>query len=103
MNICAGCGCALHGEGKFKPYDLDGSPMCLPCLSEQLAALDKPPLQSNVVSILKARPVTGQQDSRKMWVCGECGGQWFWLYAGGDIQCASCDADQSTTIRTFLQ
>lgn len=77
--------------------------MCLPCLGEEMVARESQPPQSNVVSTLKARLVTGQHDDRKMWVCNECNGQWFWLYAGGGIQCASCDADQSTSIRTFLQ
>lgn len=102
MTNCKGCGCNLFGDGKFKGFELDGKPLCLPCLSEEEAAREaRRPVPGNVVSIQKARPVVGCNETRKMWICNSCGGQWFWLYAGGDIQCAGCDEEQGS-IRTFL-
>lgn len=102
MSWCRGCGCDLHGDGKFKPCELDGEPLCPACLAEEQAAREMTKeTPSNVVPIQKARPVLDQNETRKMWVCNTCGGQWFWLYAGGDIQCAGCDKEQ-VTIRTFM-
>ena len=58
-------------------------------------------MADNVVSIIKARPVLGQTETRKLWTCNACDSQWFWLYGDGSIQCATCDNEQ-LAIRTFL-